>query len=384
MSAFSRFWRVACALAVIFFVFAPRAALAEAPSARATPVHVLSIDSDDAEDQADALSGAIRSRVRVAPGWSLQETSHSLSMLTAALRCPQKPDQACLQRIADQIHADRFIWGVMSKSGGNQVTVDVHLWARGKPDTTAHETYSDNLKDQNDETLRRIATRVLERLTGTAANGTVTVHAGDGAGVVLVNGQKKGAFEHGAATLDLPPGSYAIEVRATGGLTAKQQVTVSAGADTPVTLKLVAEKEAEAGTPSTGSSSSTRKIIGWGAIGVGGALAIVGAVEGVRFLGLKDDLNSDRSHIDKNVIDVCAPEQASNPYAADACNKFHDAKSARTLGLLFGGVGAALAVTGFVLLITDRGRETSTSANDLSFTPYVSRQGGGFDLRATF
>src|SRR5439155_3137286 len=112
----------------------------------------------------------------------------------------------------------------------------------------------------------------------------------------------------------------------------------------------------------------------WSAIGVGGALAVVGVVEGVRFLGLKDDLNSDRSHVDKNVTDVCAADQAANPYASDACTKFHDAKSARTLGLLFGGVGAALAVTGFVLLITDHGRESPTSSNDLSFTPYVSHQ----------
>src|SRR3954453_19863520 len=106
MCAFSRFWRFACVLAVMFAVAPLRSARAEAPSPRATPVHVLTIDSDDAEDQADALSGAIRSRVRVAPGWSLQETSHSLSMLTAALRCPQKPDTACLQRIGDQIHTD--------------------------------------------------------------------------------------------------------------------------------------------------------------------------------------------------------------------------------------------------------------------------------------
>ena len=115
----------AFAVLLLALVSFARTAHAEAPSPRATPVHVLSIDSDDAEDQADALSGAIRSRVRLAPGWSLQETSHSLSMLTAALRCPQKPDTPCLQRIGDQIHTDRFIWGTMSKGPNNQVVADL-------------------------------------------------------------------------------------------------------------------------------------------------------------------------------------------------------------------------------------------------------------------
>ena len=89
------------ALSFLASAFAPRVARAEAPGAHAMPVHVLGIDSDDAEDQADALTLALRSRVRSAPGWSLQETQHTLSMWTAALRCPQRPDAACLARIGD-------------------------------------------------------------------------------------------------------------------------------------------------------------------------------------------------------------------------------------------------------------------------------------------
>ena len=194
-------------LAILWLACAPRVAYAEAPGPRTSPVHVLGIDSDDAEDQADALTGALRSRVRSAPGWSLQETQHALGMLTAALRCPQKPDAACLQRIGDQLHTDRFVWGVMSKSPGNQVTTEIHLWARGRPDVSAKETYSDNLQDQNDETLRRIAARILDKITGTTTKGTVTIHAGDSEGVVWINGQKNRALEHGAATNRARPGA---------------------------------------------------------------------------------------------------------------------------------------------------------------------------------
>ncbi|MGD0524874.1 MAG: hypothetical protein ABSE49_07015, partial [Polyangiaceae bacterium] len=84
---------------------------AEPPNARATPVYVLSIWTDDADDQADALTQALRSRVRQAQGWSLLETSQSFETLSIALKCPPKPDAACLQRIGDQLHADHYVWG---------------------------------------------------------------------------------------------------------------------------------------------------------------------------------------------------------------------------------------------------------------------------------
>src|ERR1700679_3939873 len=82
---------------------------ARAQLARPQGIHVLDIDSDDADDQAEALTGALRSRVRAAPGWLLLDATQSLSMLTAALRCPQHPDAACLQRIGDQLKSDRFL-----------------------------------------------------------------------------------------------------------------------------------------------------------------------------------------------------------------------------------------------------------------------------------
>ena len=60
----------------------------------------------------------------------------------------------------------------MAKAPGSQVSAEIHLWARGRPDAMAKETYSDNLRDQNDETLRRIATRILDKIGGNALNGT--------------------------------------------------------------------------------------------------------------------------------------------------------------------------------------------------------------------
>jgi hypothetical protein len=341
---------LALALFVALALFAsPRAAFA---AGGAMPVHVLGIDSEDAEDQADALTGALRSRVRSAAGWTLQETQHSLGMLTAALRCPQKPDAACAARIGDQLHTDRFVWGVMSKAPGNQVSAEVHLWQRGKPDASTKETYSDNLKDGNDETLRKIASRIFDRLTGGASTGTVTIHAGEADGQVLVNGQRKGLLEHGAATMELAPGAYDVELRAPGFQPLVQHVTVTPGQETPLTVKLTPEPTS---TPDTegGGGGNGRKIAAWAAIGVGGVALAIGAVEGLHFLSARSDLDADRNKIDKSVTDVCAVQ--GDPNAADACSKLNDAKSARTTGVVAGAVGVVGVTAGVILLMTDHG-----------------------------
>src|SRR4051812_45323916 len=95
-------WRLVSMLATLVTVllaFTRGVAHADSSAAHTVPVLVLSLDSDDAEEHADALTGALRSRIRASQGWSLVETTQSLGMLTAALRCPAKPLTAdCEQR----------------------------------------------------------------------------------------------------------------------------------------------------------------------------------------------------------------------------------------------------------------------------------------------
>src|SRR5271167_3154188 len=65
-----------------------------------TPLVVLPLTTDAADDQADALTRALRARVEALPAWALQESAQSFETLSIALRCPTKPDGACLERIA--------------------------------------------------------------------------------------------------------------------------------------------------------------------------------------------------------------------------------------------------------------------------------------------
>src|SRR5262249_20046685 len=118
---------------IALIMLSPRSARADSSPSHSVSVAVLALDSDDAEEQADALSGALRSRIRSSQGWSLVETNQSLGMLTAALRCSGKPLTAdCAQRISDQIRAERYIYGYVTKGPqASQVTAEIHLFQRG-------------------------------------------------------------------------------------------------------------------------------------------------------------------------------------------------------------------------------------------------------------
>jgi hypothetical protein len=374
------------ALALAMFAalaFFSRSAGAEPPNPKATPVYVLDIETEDADDQADALTQALRSRVRLAQGWSLLETGQSLGKLIVVLKCPTKPDAPCLQRIGDTIRADRFLWGQMSKKN-SQVTVELHLWSRGKPDARTSETYSDNLKDPNEESLRKIASRLFAQATGSSATGTVTVRAGTANGTVLVDGQEKGKLENGVAKVEVPTGAHTIAVRVPGFELWSQPVTVGAAADQEIAATLTPAKAEPPPVVVTTKSLPVRKIAAYTAIGVGGASMIIGVVEGFHFLSLKSDLDGDRGNVSSNVTDVC--QDLSTNAAIDACQKYKDAKSARILEWVFLGVGAALVTGGVVLLVTDHSSDDAAKdkAGAFKVLPHVGPRSAGLDLHVAF
>jgi hypothetical protein len=382
--------RIALALSAASAVLLPRAALAEAPSAKAQPVYVLTLSTEDSDDQADALTQALRSRVRQSQGWSLQETSQSFDTLAIALKCPPKPDSGCLVRIADQLKTDHFMWGTLSKGAAGNVKADVHLWSRGKADVEATNIYSDNLKDPADESLRTIATTLFGNLTGAGAGGTVVVHAGSGAGDVLIDGSPKGTLDGGVARVDVPVGHHSIGVRVPGFDSPAQSTTVAAGADQELTFALVPSNS----PPSEGGTRSPfpmRKVLEYGAIVVGGGLLIVSGVETAQWINDSNQSNTDRQNVPANVTDVCTTQ--INHYAQDACNRSKDAQSVSTVGWVFGGLGAAVLGTGIVLLLTDHSSSSESDGTSaakvvqkpkLDVLPAVGPQGGSVNLSVTF
>jgi hypothetical protein len=283
----------------------------EPPVSKATPVYVLSIWTDDADDQADALTQALRARVRQAPGWSLLQTTQSLETLAIALKCPAKPDFPCLQRIGDQLKADHYVWGTMDKkkAPAGYVSAEVHLWTRVKPDTVARENYADNLKDPNDESLRAIAADLFTKLAPAPAPPVAI------------------------AAADAPPAAAP-----SGG---EHQTPAIAIATFPTARSTAPDR------------FPTRTVIAYSAVVVGGVLLVASIVEAANWISDSNRSTDDRKLVSKSVTDVCA--DSSSTAAKDACNSSKDAVTASTLGWLFAGLGAALVGTGVWLITSDDG-----------------------------
>jgi len=353
MSCLSRIaWYVALAMALSLGT--SRVALAQVT--KGPSLHVVAVDSDDADEQADALTTALRAHVRATPGWTLLDTTQSLSMMTAAFHCTQRPDAACLDRIGDTLKTDQFMWGVLNKGAAHQVNAEIHLWSRGKPDQVARASYSDNLKDANDDSLKKVATEVFTKLYG-GASGTVVIHASTDTGVVLVDGEQRGTLDHGRATLSLLVGSHAIEVQAPGFAPAHQSVSVAAAGTSA--LEIVLKPEGSAAPEGPSKPLPIRPIIAWSAIAAGTVLVVTGVVLGVNYLGDQSDLNSSR----QNNYGL-PPPAVANPCTlgggfsatpqtekgCDALNAAHSAEVGEIVTLALGGV---LAGGGLYLLLTD-------------------------------
>lgn len=334
----------------------PRVARADQPGAHTVPVAVLSFDSEDSEEQADAITGAIRSRIRAASGWSLIETNQPLAMLTAAMRCPARPTPECQTKIGDQLKAERYIWGIVAKGPTQgQVTAEIHLYQKGKADTVLKESYADNLKDANDDTLRKIATRIVERLGATTV-GVVVVRAPDQTGEVVIDGEKHVPLDKSGSTkLELAAGGHSIELAPVGAPPTKRNVLVTAGAVSTLDFGPVAPTEPP---PEPSNPGRTRKIIGGIAMGSGVVLGVFAVQQLIHYIDLQDRGSDAAAGVPKDKD--CATETAE-------CAKL-DSKSKTASGLAI-GLGAAGAVAigvGAYLFFT---APSSSSTADLKTPP---------------
>jgi hypothetical protein len=371
--------RLALLLFAIVSVLAlPRAGFADQPGAHTVPVAVLAFDSDDSDEQADAMTGALRSRIRAAQGWSLIETTQSLGMLTAVFKCTSHPSQECQQKIAEQIKAERYIFGFVAKGPiSGQVTAEVHLYQKGKPDTVLKESYAENLKDANDDTLRKIAARIVERLGGTAM-GVIVVRSSDQTGEVVVDGEKHVPLDKGTARLELAAGGHSVEVAPTGGTSSKRNVIVTAGRDTVVEFTPSASV-ASAAPP---GRSDTRKLIGGASMGAGAVLGTIAVLELVRYFDLQGDGEDRAAKLDKN--DTNYGSKPCKDYDAQ-CNKI-DKDSQLASGLAI-GLGAASAVAlgvGAYLFFSNPGSSEKSAGHTTRVVPSVSASSGSLAVIGSF
>ncbi|HEY4012403.1 MAG TPA: hypothetical protein VGM06_03645 [Polyangiaceae bacterium] len=340
----------AAALSALSLLLTARPSLADSPPAGGNGIYVLTIRTDDADDQADALTRALRARVKQAAGWSLLETNQSFETLAIALKCPPKPDPACLLRIGEQLHTNRYIWGTMERKKGppGQVSADMHMWSRGKPGVETRGVFSDTVKDAGDEGLQMLAADMFNQLVGQPV-----------------------------PSASPPPVASAPPL---APAPAPAAAPSAQPADSGETIS-VGHVEPE-------SKFSARKALTYSTLVLGAGFIAGAIVEAASWVSDSNASTADRQNVPVSVVDVCSSTSAS---AVDACNKSNDAMKASTLGWIFAGIGAGLVATGVSLLVTERPSQprTTDEASTASKTrvdvlPSVGPRSGAVGVRVTF
>lgn len=386
------------ALVLLVVLTPPRAARAEGTSATAVPIMVLAFDSEDAEDQADGLTAALKSRVRASHAWTLLETNQSLAMLTAALKCPgSRPTAECQLKIADHLKQDRFVWGVVTKAGPGHVQAEAHLYQRGKADTAAQEKYAGNLKDGNDDALRQVAQRLLDKLSGVAL-AVLVVKAGDLNGEVVIDGDKRFPLKNGSARIELSPDTHAVEVVAPGAPAGnKQTVLLQAGKEKVVELGPKAAPTTPGAPPATEESKPfpTRKVVGGVMAAAGVGLGIFAVERYSTWKGKQDEIDGKYSagigNTNGQRVPACDAPDPPNVNASNkqqACDFSNQANAVGITGIIAGSVGGLLVLGGAYFLFTggDDTKEKKAAARPRvrEVSPWASTSGAGVGFAGSF
>jgi hypothetical protein len=335
---------------------------ADPPGPNALAIHVISVQSDDAEDQADALTGALRSRVRALHGFSLGEGDFALEVLTLGFKCGETPDEACQAKIADHIHADRYVWGTLKRIKANkQVVADLHFWVRSHPTSRTQFTYSDGLTAPGDEALKRLADDALTKLLG--------VHKAPPAAPSTGPTAVPAPAQSGAAGVARAPAASAAPAKSSS-------MTLSTGST------------AELGE----GRGNGHRTAGWAGVGLGGALIAAGVYSAVRvhdvdtnaefqlyragFRPGVDVCDQARAGVDAKIVGAATPAEAQ-----DFCSQ---ATTFQTLQFVFFGLGAVSAGAGIYLLATDKSGVPAGPQTSWTLAPSVSRSSGRLQLRVAF
>jgi hypothetical protein len=329
----------------------------------AIELEVLSFSSNDAVDEAAALTDAFKHAIVSAPGVVDHGKTHALEAVALTAGCDDPMAASCAPKIASEIKHDKIIYGTVKKTPPNKITATLTFYHAGQVKTVA-KTYDAGpvAKDGTSPELKKIALEALFSLMGGAPKGKVEITVGGPAatedGELFENNQSLAKVTAGKASVDLPSGTHTVELRVKGFAATTGVVEVTpAGASlqlSPVSLE-----------PS--------KPIDWqlygGIAAVGLGLVFVGL--GVsNSLGVKDAQNDDtftnyRRRWPASESDTCAraregKESPTNDpslpkIASQVAGICDDAKSKQTAQFIWYGLGGIFVAGGAVLIATDKG-----------------------------
>jgi hypothetical protein len=366
-------------LVAMMVALGPAKAMADAKT-----VQVVAIMSDDAFQHAQALTDVLRKAVDHKPGFILGRGEYSLEVLTAALGCPDPPDQVCLEKIARKLRVERYVWGSLKKLPKRQVTAHLSFWEHGSNQRDTTLTYSANLNDAADDALYQIARKAVDELLG-PAEGTLVIRARNLNGQVFVNDGPKGKLVQGRAELTVPAGEVNIRVTIDGYRDSLATARVPPGGNAEVKLEPVltsmpqaADRDRELSP--VGPPARSSNVAGYTVVGLGAAVAVAGGVFWYLSYSEQRDRNYEayRATVPKGQ-DPCKTAATDNRNdIQDLCSKN---QVTRILAFTLTPVGVAVAAVAGVLLATGSSHsERARRAPPVRVTPQVGVGPRGAEL----
>lgn len=355
---------VALALAVSM-AMTPAATSWAAPAgtAGAVELEVLGFSSNDAVDEAGALTDAFKHAIISAPGVTDHGKNHALEAVALTAGCDDPMAAGCAPKIATEIKHDKFIYGTVKKTPPNKITATLTYYNGGQVKTVA-KTYDAGpvAKDGASPELKKIALDALFALLGGAPKGKVDVTisgpAANENGELFENGQSLGLVTAGKAMVELPSGPHTLELRVKGYASTTGTVEVS---PTGASLQLAPVK-IEPAKPIDWQLYGGIAAVGVGLVfmglGVSNSLDVKNAQDNATFTNYRNRWPSSES-------DTCAraregKESPTNDpsvskIASDVVKICDDAAGSQRSQFIFYGLGGALVIGGAVLIATDKG-----------------------------
>lgn len=379
---------------------------AAAAPAKTDTLEILGIVSDDVEEQADGLTEALRYQARQLPGVTVGKATQTLDVMTTANKCPQSPDPTCQQDIAKQLKTSQYIWGILKKAPDQKVTIELHHYVKDKPDHILEVSYPANLRDQNDEALRKIARRLLVELLNLKTGFVHVTGVGAMASCnVKLDGKPIGTLRDGALLSETTPGEHTISTDGCPAFTGT--ATVVASREVVITLTEPGKKVGPGIAPPAEEKKpyfTPRKIVAATMIGTGVAAGVVSVVFLTQYLGNRSAPSEfDNWRISRegeaalggrSASKVCENPGSSEQYFAgrtntvrDICNELSAAQRNSAISIITAAAGGALILGGAVLWATDpkpeSGGKTAKAKPKLRLEPSFG-QTSGLWLSGTF
>lgn len=255
-------------------------AQAAPPGPGALPVAVLAVKSDEALDQAEAFTAALREAVVRSAGWSLGEANQSVEFLALKMKCGDSIDAACETRIAEVIKSDRYLWSSIEfDSSKKRVQGSLNFFVRGKGTDRVDVDFPAKLTTA--KKLESVAASLFEQVSGGAPQGGVSITTGGIPGQLFIDGKPIGSIPESGGTYQLPVGSHTITVKASGYL----------DATTTIDVQPLGTVDAQLSLPPDGGSIDVdgRMVGGFVALGLGIGGAAFGTWAAVDVNKLRED-----------------------------------------------------------------------------------------------